>query len=224
MDIKLPGINTAHIQFKIPDCLRKEHWVVHISGKWFNYGILSMVMLLDLNMWKNQIFYKPYDYGQYVGPNGKVYSVTDRSFLATANKTTLSYDWRWSHPSVNASYGMNDPVVNSRYRHHSLAVTGTAFIPSLLTFLIFGVLIWAFGRTNEKEPIQVVGMKNKSSMRSIGSISIRKEKDDVDGDNGEEEDGKALRDENQEEVSIKASYGTIDPEQEKKATGEDVVV
>ena len=35
------------------------------SGKWFNYGIIFLVMLLDLNMWKNQIFYNPSDYAQY---------------------------------------------------------------------------------------------------------------------------------------------------------------
>lgn len=34
-------------------------------GKWFNYGIIFLVMLLDLNMWKNQIFYHPDDYAQY---------------------------------------------------------------------------------------------------------------------------------------------------------------
>ena len=27
-------------------------------GKWFNYGIIFLVMLFDLNMWKNQIFYR----------------------------------------------------------------------------------------------------------------------------------------------------------------------
>jgi hypothetical protein len=39
------------------------------AGKWFNYGIIVLVMLLDLNMWKNQIFYNPKDFGQYTGIN-----------------------------------------------------------------------------------------------------------------------------------------------------------
>ena len=225
MDIKLPGINTAYIQFKIPDCLRREHWVVHISGKWFNYGILFMVMLLDLNMWKNQIFYKPYDFGQYVGPNGKVYSVTDRAFLATANKTTLSYAWRWSHPSFNASYGMKDPVVNSRYRNYSMAVTGTAFIPSLIVFVVFGVLIWTFGRTEEKDNVEVLGLKSKPSMRNVGSISIRKEKDNVDG--ADEDDGEDDNDETVDgkcqEGDAKANYGTIDAGKETKDDNQVVV-
>ena len=216
LDIKLPGINTAHIHFNIPDCFRKEHWVVHISGKWFNYGILFIVMLLDLNMWKNQIFYKPYDYGQYVGPNGRVYSVTNRTFLATANKTTLSYDWRWSHPSVNASYGMNDPVVNSRYRSHSLAVTGTAFIPSLIVFVLFGVFVWAFGKTKKSDDVEVVALKNKPSLRYVGSIHIRKEKDNVDGDcDGEEEaDETDTQDHASQNAGGKANYGAMEDRQE----------
>ena len=32
IDIKLPGVNTAHIRFSIPKCLRKESWNVHITG------------------------------------------------------------------------------------------------------------------------------------------------------------------------------------------------
>jgi len=210
LDIKLPGINTAHIHFNIPDCFRKEHWVVHISGKWFNYGILLIVMLLDLNMWKNQIFYKPFDYGQYVGPNGKVYTVTDRNFLATANKTTLSYAWRWSHPSVNASYGMNDPVVNSRYRQHSLAVTGTAFIPCLITFVVFGGLIWAFGKTSN-DSVEVIGMKSKPSLRGVSSIYVTKEKDFADGKEDEEKvDGNETAACTPHCAGEVASYGTME--------------
>ena len=171
--IKLPGINTAHIQFQILDCLHKEHWQVYISGKWFNYGVLFLIMLLDLNMLKNQIFYKPYDYGQYVGPDGKVYSVKNQTFLATANKKTLSYEWRWSHPSPNNSYGMYDDVVNSRFRNHSLSVTGKAFIPALLIFVIFAVMIWVFGRNEKLTKLEVQNM-HIPYVRQITSISIQR--------------------------------------------------
>lgn len=47
------------------------------AGKWFNYGIIFLVLILDLNMWKNQIFYKPHEYGQYIGPGQKIYTVKD---------------------------------------------------------------------------------------------------------------------------------------------------
>ena len=41
-------------------------------GKWFNYGLLVLVLILDLNMWKNQILYKPEYYGQYTGKKNSV--------------------------------------------------------------------------------------------------------------------------------------------------------
>ena len=69
LDIKLPGVNTGSIKFKIPEWLTKN-MEIHITGKWFQYGILFIVLLLDLNMWKNQIFYEPILYGQYTGPEG----------------------------------------------------------------------------------------------------------------------------------------------------------
>ena len=183
LDIKLPGINTAHIHFKIPACLRKEHWNVHITGKWFNYGILLMVMILDLNMWKNQIFYKPYDFGQYTGPNDKIYSVQDAAFLATKNKTTLTYAWRWSNPSPNSSYGMTDILINSRFRNKPLALKGTAFIPCLLAFVVFGVFIWLFGRSDEVTGVEALKLKRLSTIKKVTGASVHSFNDDLDGPN-----------------------------------------
>nr|CAD7592207.1 unnamed protein product [Timema genevievae] len=59
LHVNLPGFSVATLQWKYAE--------VDITGKWFNYGINVMVMLLDLNMWKNQIFYDPRDFGQYTG-------------------------------------------------------------------------------------------------------------------------------------------------------------
>eukprot|EP01065_Artemidia_motanka_P025253 TRINITY_DN30201_c0_g1_i1.p1 TRINITY_DN30201_c0_g1~~TRINITY_DN30201_c0_g1_i1.p1 ORF type:complete len:638 (+),score=140.07 TRINITY_DN30201_c0_g1_i1:445-2358(+) len=42
---------------------------VSATGKWFNYGIIFLVMGLDLNMLKNQIIYEPGAFGQYVVPD-----------------------------------------------------------------------------------------------------------------------------------------------------------
>ena len=32
LDIKLPGVNTAHIRIHVPRILRKEVWAIHITG------------------------------------------------------------------------------------------------------------------------------------------------------------------------------------------------
>ena len=59
LDVNLPGFYKHMVHFQALE--------IQISGKWFNYGLIFFVMIFDLNMWKNQIFYKPEYYGQYVG-------------------------------------------------------------------------------------------------------------------------------------------------------------
>ena len=115
MDVKLPGVDTASFYFRLPRCLKKENWHVHITGKWFNYGIIMLVIILDLNMWKNQIFYSPFEFGQYTDSEGYIFSVVDEKFLETANKSTLSYEWRSSNlnPATNESYTTTDPRMNT---------------------------------------------------------------------------------------------------------------
>ena len=148
MDIKLPGVDTASFYFRLPRFLKKENWHVHITGKWFNYGIIMLVIILDLNMWKNQIFYSPFVFGQYTNPGGYIYTVTDTKFLETANETILSYAWRSQNinPATNESFATADPRMNSKFLDFALAVKGIAFIPSIVAFLIFGCLIWRYGR------------------------------------------------------------------------------
>lgn len=107
-----------------------------------------LVIILDLNMWKNQIFYSPFVFGQYTNPGGYIYSVTDTKFLETANETTLSYSWRSQNvnPATNESFATTDPRMNSKYLDFALALKGIAFIPSIVAFLTFGCLIWRYGR------------------------------------------------------------------------------
>ncbi|XP_064635440.1 transmembrane protein 117-like isoform X2 [Lineus longissimus] len=147
-DIKLPGLNTAHIKFEIPKCLKKESWMVHISGKWFNYGIIFLVMLLDLNMWKNQIFYEPFEYGQYVNPHNKILTVKSHTQVEEHNETLISYAYRSTTfiNGTNVTLMTEDIKMNTEYLGYVLGVKSIAFIPSLLAFIIFGLLINCFGR------------------------------------------------------------------------------
>lgn len=142
MDIKLPGLNTGNFHFRLPG------GEIRITGKWFNYGIIFIVMILDLNMWKNQIFYEPFVYGQYTDDQQYIYTVSDKDFLANATDETLSYAWRWTHvnPLTNKTYGSEDQKMNSRYIGYPLSAKGTAFIPSLLAFTMFGILVKYFSK------------------------------------------------------------------------------
>ncbi|KAK3103381.1 hypothetical protein FSP39_018842 [Pinctada imbricata] len=150
IDIKLPGVNTANIKFDIPKCLKREVWQVHITGKWFNYGILFLVMILDLNMWKNQ---------------------------ENHNETLLSYDYRsvTINPSTNQTYLSGDTVMNARYNGYHLAIKLIAFIPSVSAFIVFGVLVWKFGRRKPSEKDVYAGrmMKRKKEHQTRFSLKQR---------------------------------------------------
>ncbi|XP_047676136.1 transmembrane protein 117 isoform X2 [Tachysurus fulvidraco] len=155
LDMNLPGLSTTQIKFKLPVCKRifKEEYHIHITGKWFNYGIIFLVLILDLNMWKNQIFYKPYEYGQYVGPGEKIFTVEEPETLGHFNRSTLTWDWRSNNvdPGTNLTYVHRDMFLHSRYIGASLEVKCLAFVPSLAAFILFVFLIWFFGRFQDSE-------------------------------------------------------------------------
>ena len=65
LDVNLPGFHKHIINIDTVE--------IQISGKWFNYGIIFLVMIFDLNMWKNQIFYYPEKYGQYIGEFSNIF-------------------------------------------------------------------------------------------------------------------------------------------------------
>lgn len=141
--------------------------VFHISGKWFNYGIIVVVMLLDLNMWKNQIFYQPDDYGQYTGPNNKVRTVVNFATLAAGNRTLWTLEYRVSqfNPATNHSLAEEDILMNSRYLGYPLSLKGLAFLPSLLGFAMFGALTYLYGRFPPKTDA-TAGGRLRPSFRS----------------------------------------------------------
>ena len=143
----------------VPVHLYSDHPYLPFSGKWFNYGVIFLVMILDLNMWKNQMFYEPFEYGQYIGPNHRIHTVHDQEVLRTHNITMLSYEWRstnWND-ETNATYIESDMVMNTQYFGSKLSSKGMAFIPSLLAFVCFGIFLWYFGRWKPTETDHYAG-------------------------------------------------------------------
>lgn len=213
LDVKLPGVDTSHLKFNIPKCLRREKWVVHITGKWFNYGILFIVMLLDLNMWKNQIFYNPLDFGQYTGPEDKIYSVMDQwSLDHYKNETVYSYEWRLNNvdPITNQTYITADFRTNSRFRYKPMPIRGLAFIPSLLVLVMFGVLIYIFGREGTAQFEQKT--KRGTSERITGVRISKIDPDVTDGQHVEFQNEEAPSERKRENKELnqeeKANYGS----------------
>lgn len=179
LDIKLPGMHVASFKFNlfqkyvnIPDV------VFHITGKWFNYSIIVFVMILDLNMWKNQIFYTPADYGQYTAPDHKVYTVTDLKVLATGNASMWTYEYRVNHidPRTNRSLLEGDMSMNSRYLGYPLSVKGMAFVPSLIGFAMFGILTYLYGRFAAKSYLVSSGGRYRKRKRELPRSSWRRER------------------------------------------------
>lgn len=112
------------------------------AGKWFNYGIIVFVMMLDLNMWKNQIIYYPSDFGQYTHPKtNRVYTVNETTIPERinledpelSNYTVWTYNQRLTmHNSANHSLIEYDLVINSRYAGYSWFWKGSSVIPIAL--------------------------------------------------------------------------------------------
>lgn len=113
-------------------------------------------MLLDLNMWKNQIFYYPYDYGQYINNESRIFTVQDDYSLEKYNESMTTYAFRSTtiNPLTNKTYVEGDTHMNTKYLNYHIGVKIIAFFPSIIAFIVFGVLIWQFGRfrPTEKDP------------------------------------------------------------------------
>ena len=138
--IKLPGWNVANIKFKLC-CIAFE-----IKGKWFAYGLVGMVLLIDTWMWKNQVFYEPLRYGQYTDGRDFIYSITDREFIATANATAMSFPYR----KLNDLF-QYDEKMNSKFKEYSMISKIGAWFPVCMAFLAFLILGIKFSREDKKD-------------------------------------------------------------------------
>ncbi|CAG0880340.1 unnamed protein product [Cyprideis torosa] len=134
--VNLSGFSVASLHIRL--------FEINITGKWFNYGIILMVMLLDLNMYKNQIFYYPEGYGQCVDEQFRIHAFLDcKQFLTITNQTvfqTVDFD------EVNATVKEADMVMNSRYINSSIITKALTFFPSILGFGLFFTLVSLYGR------------------------------------------------------------------------------
>lgn len=159
LDVKLPGLTISEFKITLPANLSR----IEISGKWFNYGIIFIVMLLDLNMWKNQIFYEPIDFGQYVGEDSRIYTVTKREYFTN----NLTYEYRKAHinPLTNRTFVADDWAMNAKYVGYSLGVKCIALIPNVVAFLTFGFSVYYFGRLSTEQPVRCIKVKKNRPRR-----------------------------------------------------------
>merc|ERR1740117_1709067 len=65
--IKMPGMKIAN--------LKCPNMNILLTGKWYNYSLMFFVLLIDIMMLKNNVFYTPEDTSQYTDPDGYVWTV-----------------------------------------------------------------------------------------------------------------------------------------------------
>jgi len=139
LDVNLPGFHKHIINIDTVE--------IQISGKWFNYGIIFLVMIFDLNMWKNQIFYYPEKYGQYIATEHKVYTVTNESILMTNDHELWTFHARsMFNPETSLPFMEEDMYMNSRFLGYSMWIKSTAFIPCVCGFIVFITISATYGR------------------------------------------------------------------------------
>ncbi|XP_059080280.1 transmembrane protein 117-like isoform X2 [Tigriopus californicus] len=139
LDVNLPGYHKHQLSISAVE--------IEISGKWFNYGIIFLVMLFDLNMWKNQIFYLPEHFGQYTGIQNRVFTVTNQTVLNSQDPYLWTYEARSQiNPETLFPYIDEDLAMHSRYLGYSMWIKSVAFLPCILGFAVFFILIALYGR------------------------------------------------------------------------------
>ena len=79
-------------------CWGMEDWDYSgfiITGKWFNYGIMFCVMVLDMNNFKNQVLYDPQLYGQYTDNDTYIWSITKEHMSRSVCNGNHHYTDKW---------------------------------------------------------------------------------------------------------------------------------
>lgn len=123
-DVKLPGLKSSFINLS---CFEK--YPILITGKWFNYGIIMLIMVLDFNNVYSQLWYRPEYYGQYVGPDGRIWNIDN--VTVASNVTNLNYTLRIV---MNQSLGEDRQL-----RMYFYDLTGTTKIIVLTPCILFSI-------------------------------------------------------------------------------------
>jgi hypothetical protein len=182
MAIKLPGMNITDIHWQCLDRL-PEWFSVFVSGKWFNYGIICIVMMLDFNMYKNQVLYIPSDYMQYVDPDGFVWTVEDTLEIDLIREDPSLLSWEARNGRVFD--GLQDVVSNSQYLEYGFIAMLSSFIPIVFGLGLFVYLIHKDaaldreGETPMKHRLVVDEEEEAAKQASRAAVAEAKQKRDL---------------------------------------------
>jgi hypothetical protein len=126
--IYLPGFSTSHIKFT--NC---SSWLYfEITGKWFNYTLIMILLLLDANNMRLQLNYEPALYGQYVGPDDTIYVIQNATDLALFLANPQSF---------NTTGRTQDLHLDQRFVAMPYGLKLLILLPALLAIILFIVLV-----------------------------------------------------------------------------------
>jgi len=101
--IKIAGFNFFEVSFP-PDWIKEklpefpDSLTFKINGKWMNYTPMVLVMGLDMAAFIAIAFYKPGEFAQYIGPDKKIWSVSN---YTEANQLGLQFDSSQTYDLLN---------------------------------------------------------------------------------------------------------------------------
>lgn len=104
-----------------------------LKGKWFTYGLLGLILLIDCYNFKNQLMYQPQLYEQFTDENNNIISIVDENLFIKGNRTQLN------HTIYN-----NDQVhkLHLKYNDYTMGEKSISFLPIILAiihFVAFGI-------------------------------------------------------------------------------------
>jgi len=129
--IKLPGFTFSSytIQFC---CIKLE-----LRGKWFIYGLLSLILIIDIYNFKNQMIYNPIDFEQYTYLDDHIRSINNSEAFLHGDTSKLN---------LFNNYGKHYLKLNAKYAGQEDDIKGTAYLPLVLTIL--GCITFAISKSN----------------------------------------------------------------------------
>ena len=126
-NINLPGLPVANYTINL--CCIK----IVLKGKWFTYGLLGLLLIIDIYNLKNQLTYEPITFEQYTYAGEFIHTITNPELFIHGKKELLT---------ELKIYGDHFKKHNSKYHGYNKDVKGIAILPIVLTILgsiTFGV-------------------------------------------------------------------------------------
>lgn len=165
---KFPPLPTSLRRFLPP----AEFFQLEVTGKWMTYGPLMGIILIDLFCMRAQVFYEPTNFGQYVDPSFRIWTITDEEFLGQVyeagilkdgSASQISYSTRSSLPAVSESdYRLSARYIGSSFKY-AAAVLGFVMI------VAFFLCTWV----GDRRKLLEVSSKKMASLRDHSANVFR---------------------------------------------------